>query len=207
MGETALYCARWIRCSLAAVMTIDELSDKYHSRHPGQRTYPMKLKSLILVACLIAAFGTEATAKPSLREQISNPKHLQEALGPKAYVLTDVRGKVSRELQLAIKSARLDESVQFAALPPEAEPAEPTQRRPPAYPVELRRAGVSGHARFLFLIETDGTVKSIYCYDTSRPGFALAGAEAVKQWRFSPARIGDTPVAMVASQTLEFNTN
>jgi hypothetical protein len=166
----------------------------------------MKLRLLTLAVCLAAVLGTEATAKPSLRETLSDPKYLQEALGRKAYVMTNAGGKVSSELQLAIKSARLDESVQLSALPPEAEPAEPTKRSHPSYPAGLRRAGVSGHASFLFLIGADGTVKSIYCYDASRPDFALAGAEAVLKWRFNPAQIGDTPVPMLASQTLEFST-
>ena len=128
-------------------------------------------------------------------------------MGPKAYVATEADGKVSRELQLAIKSVRLDESVRFSALPPEAEPVRAPKRQPPSYPAELRRAGVSGYARFLFLIGSDGTVQGIYCFDASRPDFALAGAEALLKWRFSPATVGDTPVPMVASQTLEFNTN
>jgi periplasmic protein TonB len=92
-----------------------------------------------------------------------------------------------------------------APVAPPAPPAPVTQPRSdaahlnnplPVYPVVSRRLGEQGRVLFDVYILPDGSVGEIKVKQSS--GFERldrAALEAVRQWRFVPARRGDTPIA------------
>jgi|GEM_PF-6104724 len=162
-----------------------------------------------ILLCLFLVISLMAADKPGkipLAELISDSQYFKAALGSKALLVTDPKtGEVPKELLHAIASARLNEGIQFYPLPKEAVQPTPKKRNAPEYPAQLRRKGVDGAARLLIVIGADGTIKAIHCNEATHPEFALAAAEAVSKWRFSPATIQETPVPVVATLLLEFD--
>jgi TonB family protein len=170
---------------------------------------------LILVAtafCGLAAGQTLWAKKakgPKIDEMIVTPQHLKDSLGPNTILLTKLRvGPAGPEVAKAIVDGGLDKVTEFFPLPDEdASEPEPIKRITPPYPQELRRRGISGTAKFLMLIGSDGTVKSLYCYASSDPRFAVAAAEALAGWKFKPTMIKGTPVPALANQALGFSAD
>jgi protein TonB len=82
----------------------------------------------------------------------------------------------------------------------------PSTRIHPDYPEIARKAKVVGSVLLLIVIDQGGRVGSIEVLDApdSRFGFDLAAIEAVKRWRYRPARLGGRPVAVQASVRVEF---
>ena len=82
----------------------------------------------------------------------------------------------------------------------------PSTRVHPDYPEIARKAKVGGSVLLLIVIDQDGRVGSIEVLDSpdSRFGFDLAAIEAVKRWRYRPARLGGRPVSVQASVRVEF---
>lgn len=170
------------------------------------------LFALILAVSLAAADEGPAPTKtrtkaPKLSEIIFDAQHFKVALGNKALLIVDrSTGKVSAELVRDIAAAGLNESIQFYPFPSEGIQPEPKKREAPAYPGHLRRKSVDGSARLLILIGADGKVSAIYCSHATHPDFALASAEALIRWRFSPATIQGTAVPIVVVQTMDFDS-
>jgi len=101
-----------------------------------------------------------------------------------------------------------------AALPPSepsgrmvVRPAEPRggyQVRPP-YPPAARRRGIQGRTLLRVHIETDGRVGDIVVQEsTGHAELDRAAVDAVRQWRFEPARNEAGPVAMWVLIPVEF---
>jgi len=82
----------------------------------------------------------------------------------------------------------------------------PSTRVHPDYPEIARKARVSGSVLLLIVIDKDGRVGSIEVLDSPDPrfGFDLAAIDAVKRWRYRPARLGGRPVSVQASVRVEF---
>jgi protein TonB len=76
----------------------------------------------------------------------------------------------------------------------------------PAYPGIARRAGLQGSVILRIVVRQDGTVGAIEVLRSPDPrlGFDLAAVEAVKQWRYEPARLGILTVAVQMSVIVEF---
>lgn len=166
------------------------------------KTVLLAFSILFLAATLPAK---ETPAKPTLADVIVDSQHLKSALGTKALLITDLKtGEVPALLQADVKAAKLHEGIQLMLFPKSGVPPKAKSRQAPVYPVSLRRSGVPGQARFLFVISTDGTVTGIYCSAASRPEFALTGAAAIVKWRYEPARIQDIAVPIVVTTTLDF---
>ena len=147
------------------------------------------------------------TKPPKLSEILFDAGHFKAALGKKALLTVDhSTGKVSPTLLQDIAAAGLNESTQFYPFPSEGIQPEPKKREVPEYPAHLRRKGVDGSARLLILIGADGKVGAIYCANSTHRDFALASAEALVRWRFSPATIQGTAVPVVVFQTMDFDS-
>lgn len=73
----------------------------------------------------------------------------------------------------------------------------------PEYPEVARRAGIEGPVTLLLRIGQDGSVEDARLL-SGEPVLGRAAAEAVEQWRYQPARIGDRPVNVLTSVTLAF---
>lgn len=77
----------------------------------------------------------------------------------------------------------------------------------PKYPEMARLARVQGSVMLLVVIDRDGRVGAIEVLRSPDPryGFDLSAIEAVKSWRYLPARQGGRPVAVQASVLIEFS--
>ena len=75
----------------------------------------------------------------------------------------------------------------------------------PVYPPEARRRGQEGLVILQVLISGEGLPQRVEMVQSS--GYALldaAALEAVRQWRFSPARIGNLPIASQVEVPVRF---
>lgn len=64
----------------------------------------------------------------------------------------------------------------------------PTKTPPPEYPYALKRNGVSGVVAVKVLIDVNGSVAECSVSKSSDPGFDAAALDAVKKWKFKPAK-------------------
>ncbi len=65
----------------------------------------------------------------------------------------------------------------------------------PNYPLDALERGLSGHAKLLFSIDTNGRPVEIEIAEsTPRKSFGEAGREALKQWRYTPPTLDGEPV-------------
>jgi protein TonB len=58
----------------------------------------------------------------------------------------------------------------------------------PAYPFEMRRAGVSGTVTVDFIVDTEGNVRQAAAISSSQTDFEQAAVQAVSKWRFRPGK-------------------
>ncbi len=78
----------------------------------------------------------------------------------------------------------------------------------PAYPPLLRRAGEQGRVLLRVFVSADGKAAEVRVLKSS--GFALfdeAAADAVRKWRFVPARRGEEAVAEWVQVPIDFKLN
>ena len=77
----------------------------------------------------------------------------------------------------------------------------------PKYPEMARLARVQGSVMLLIVIDRDGRVGAIEVLRSPDPrfGFDLSAIEAVKIWRYRPARWAGRPVSVQASVLIEFS--
>jgi protein TonB len=82
----------------------------------------------------------------------------------------------------------------------------PSTRAHPDYPDIARKAKVTGSVLLLIVIDKEGRVGSIEVVEAPDPrfGFELSAIEAVKRWRYRPARLGGRPVSVQASVRIEY---
>ena len=97
----------------------------------------------------------------------------------------------------------------IAALPPDgitqtAAPRGGYQVRP-SYPMSARRAGIQGTTLLGVFVGADGRVSEVVVRQSAgHPDLDAAAAQAVRRWRFEPARRGAEPVAMWVLLPVEF---
>ena len=75
----------------------------------------------------------------------------------------------------------------------------------PSYPSHARRLGIQGTTLLSVFVAADGRVGDVVVRQSAgHPDLDQAAAEAVKRWRFEPARRGSEPVAMWVLLPVEF---
>ena len=75
----------------------------------------------------------------------------------------------------------------------------------PAYPSSARRLGVQGTTLLNVLVDDDGRVSSVVVTQSAgHPDLDQAAVDAVRRWRFDPARRGTEKVAMWVQLPVEF---
>jgi TonB family protein len=74
----------------------------------------------------------------------------------------------------------------------------------PQYTEEARRRGIEGDVELEIVVRADGTVGSVKVIRRLGSGLDERAAEAVRQWRFSPARRFGTPVDVLVEVAVEF---
>ncbi len=76
----------------------------------------------------------------------------------------------------------------------------------PVYPPSMRDAGREGIVPIDAVIGQDGTVHAVRVLSANvHPDFAVAAAEAVRQWRFDPTLLNGQPVDVTMTVTVTFS--
>jgi periplasmic protein TonB len=86
------------------------------------------------------------------------------------------------------------------------EPPVPVRTVPPDYPPELRREGVSGLVMVKCTIDESGNVIDPQVEKSSNGAFEKPAVEALRKWKFKPAKQDGTPVAIKVSIPIKFVT-
>lgn len=147
----------------------------------------------------------QRAARPAPRSAAPPPPPVGGALAGLGYAMPgmgagSLDGAASRATAGAVdaKAAVMTESAVDA--PPRA-----TVRRPPVFPRRARALGQEGKVTLSVLIDEDGKVEQVRVLDADPPGvFDEAAIEAVRGWRFEPARYQGNKVRVWARQTLRF---
>jgi len=75
----------------------------------------------------------------------------------------------------------------------------------PSYPAAPRRLGIQGTTLLRVQILSDGSIGDVLVEQSAgHPDLDRAAADAVRAWRFEPARRGKDPVAMWVLLPVEF---
>jgi TonB family protein len=75
----------------------------------------------------------------------------------------------------------------------------------PVYPVSMRTAGREGVVPIEAVVGKDGTVTTVRVVSADvHPDFAIAAADAVRQWKFSPTLLNGQPVEVVMMVSVTF---
>ncbi len=85
-----------------------------------------------------------------------------------------------------------------------AEPPVPVRTVPPDYPTALRRDGVSGLVMVKCTIDEQGNVIETTVEKSTNELFDEPALNAVKKWKFKPARQDGTPIAIKVSIPVKF---
>jgi protein TonB len=76
----------------------------------------------------------------------------------------------------------------------------------PVYPPSMRDSGREGVVPIEAIIGTDGAVHSVRVLSANiHPDFAIAAADAVRQWRFIPTLLNGVPVEVTMTVTVKFS--
>jgi protein TonB len=80
-----------------------------------------------------------------------------------------------------------------------------TSRVTPVFPEEARKAGIDGVVILMCTIGADGSVHEIQPVRSEPMGLTQAAMDAVRQWRYEPARAASgKPVAVYSTVTISF---
>ncbi len=75
----------------------------------------------------------------------------------------------------------------------------------PVYPDSMRDAGREASVSLDAVIGIDGSVTSVRVASADiHPDFAIAAADAVRQWKFDATRLNGVPVEVQLTVTVEF---
>ena len=74
----------------------------------------------------------------------------------------------------------------------------------PDYTEDARRRGLSGDVVLEIVVKSDGRVGAVRVMQGLGAGLDQRAVEAVRQWRFSPARRLGTPVDVLVEVAVEF---
>ena len=100
---------------------------------------------------------------------------------------------------------------EFAELSNESESVKPDtlpeliRKVDPNYPDRLRQAGVEGFVDIVWIVGVDGKPTDIDVVESSHSGFELPAVDALKKWKFKPAKKNGVPIALKVRQKIEFN--
>jgi protein TonB len=81
----------------------------------------------------------------------------------------------------------------------------PVKTPPPKYPDSLKREGVSGVVAVQIIIDETGVVSSSSILKSSHPDFEKPALDAVRNWKFKPAKKDGAAVKVKVTVPLRFN--
>lgn len=83
-------------------------------------------------------------------------------------------------------------------------PPSPIFQAVPVYPLEMRRAGISGEVVVGFIVGTEGIPLEAFAFSSTNIAFEAPAIEAVMKWRFKPAMKDGRPVNTKMSAPIYF---
>jgi periplasmic protein TonB len=83
----------------------------------------------------------------------------------------------------------------------------PIKTPPPRYPESLKRDGVSGVVAVILVIDEKGAIMSSSVAKSSHPDFEKPALDAVKNWKFKPAKKDGNVVKVRVTVPLRFNVD
>jgi TonB family protein len=84
-------------------------------------------------------------------------------------------------------------------------PPEVLKQVRPTYTPDALRAMIRGSVVVEVVVQRDGTPAGIRVVRSLDSGLDRMAVEAVREWRFKPGRLGDTPVDVLVTIILDFN--
>lgn len=85
-----------------------------------------------------------------------------------------------------------------------SEPPVPVRTVSPAYPEELRRAGINGIVTVSCTIDEKGNVVDAKVVKATNPAFSSPALEALSHWKFKPAKKAGMAVPIKVSFPIQF---
>lgn len=83
----------------------------------------------------------------------------------------------------------------------------PVRMVPPKFPTEMRREGTGGVVTVKCTIDEKGNVTEPVVEKASNDAFIQPALEALRKWKFKPAKKAGTPVALKVSIPIQFSIN
>jgi RNA polymerase sigma factor (sigma-70 family) len=74
----------------------------------------------------------------------------------------------------------------------------------PAYPLDLRRAGITGQTLVSFVVDADGRTQEVRAVNSTHPDFASEAVGAVQRMRFTPGQKAGQPVNVLVRMPIKF---
>lgn len=87
---------------------------------------------------------------------------------------------------------------------PAVEPPVPIRTVAPEYPHELKQIGIAGVVVVICTVDEEGNVKEPEVQKSTHSGFNRAAVDAVRRWKFKPAKQNGAPVARKISIPVKF---
>ena len=78
-------------------------------------------------------------------------------------------------------------------------------KKRPRYPLEMRKAGVTGTVVLAFVITKEGFVVDLTVISATNSEFAVSALECLSKWRFIPGSVNGVPVSCRVSMPMSFN--
>lgn len=144
----------------------------------------------VMISLVDSAGETRVTAPPKPKVKPLSQPPPPEAL-PESSALPEAIASTAPAEPAADETPALESSITLPRFD-----ADYLNNPPPVYPALARRLGEQGRVMLRVLVHADGTPTDV-TINRSSGSWRLdrAALEAVRQWRFVPARRGDTPVA------------
>jgi protein TonB len=110
-----------------------------------------------------------------------------------------------------MKAVALFLTLAFLTLPAQiraaTEPPVPVRMVPPSFPYDLRRSGVSGVVFINCQIDENGSVQDMKIIKASNDAFSQPAMDALKKWKFKPARRDGNAIAIRVTIPIKFTIN
>ncbi|HVS51645.1 MAG TPA: energy transducer TonB [Opitutaceae bacterium] len=87
---------------------------------------------------------------------------------------------------------------------PKTEPPVPVRTVAPDYPPDLKHEGISGLVMVKCTIDEQGNVVEPQVEKSSNVGFEKPAVDALRRWKFKPAKQDGAPVSMKVSIPIKF---
>lgn len=81
----------------------------------------------------------------------------------------------------------------------------PVRMVPPKFPTEMRKEGTGGLVTVKCTIDEKGNVTEPQVEKASHEAFVQPALEALRKWKFKPAKKGGNPVALRVSIPIQFS--